>query len=256
MMDTENIKLLVVAGTADGVKFIAAQPPQTKIVATTFSQLGADCITPRPGLEIISGALDSEGFSALIRDKQPNFLVDLSHPFAVEVSANAKAAAEACGIPYLRFERQTVEDSSGRCLRFPDFPAAVEALKKIPGNIFLTIGSKNLHYFQALPDFHERCYMRVLAESRIFLELEEMQIDPAHVFAMKGVASAELNIALARQFNAAAIVSKDSGITGGIREKMQAATALNIPLLLIDRPKSAGTVYETIDDLNRAIYQA
>jgi hypothetical protein len=31
---------------------------------------------------------------------------------------------------------------------------------------------------------------------------------------------------------------------------------LNIPLLLIDRPKSAGTVYETLDDLNRAIYQA
>ncbi len=86
-----------------------------------------------------------------------------------------------------------------------------------------------------------------------------MQIDPGHVFAMKGVASAELNVALARQCRAAAIVSKDSGAAGGLPEKMQAAAELHIPLLLIDRPavqnQSAAAVFNSLAELNRYINQ-
>lgn len=85
-----------------------------------------------------------------------------------------------------------------------------------------------------------------------------MRIDPGHIFAMKGVASAELNIALVRQCQAAAIVSKDSGKAGGLQEKMQAAAELKIPLLLVDRPapqNAADTaVFNNLADLNKAIY--
>ncbi len=246
-------KILVVAGTADSVEFLKQLPDSVTAVATTFSQLGANCIVPRQGLTIESGALDQEGFRLLLREKNIDFLVDMSHPFAVEVSRNAKEAANKESVPYLRYERETVQDQQGICRRFPDFPSAVEALKKIEGNIFLTIGSKNLHYFKALPDFGERCYMRVLADSRILAELEEMKIDPAHIFAMKGVASKELNIALARQYDAKVIVSKDSGITGGIVEKMEAASALKIPLFLIDKPKDSGITYENFAEIFKII---
>lgn len=252
-------RLLVVAGTADAVSFLAAQPQETQILATTFSQLGADCIAQRPGLRLLAGALDAAGFQQLLQDWQPDFLVDLSHPFAVEVSQNAKAAAEACNVPYLRYERQSAADYAGdmgaEVRHFADFPAAAAACREISGNILLTIGSKNLHYFSGLPDFHQRFYLRVLAESRILQELETMQIDPGHIFAMKGVASAELNIALARQCGAAAIVSKDSGLAGGLREKMQAAAQLDIPLLLIDRPKTAVQGFASLTELNEIIYK-
>ena len=234
-------KILVVAGTADSVEFLKQLPDSVTAVATTFSQLGANCIVPRQGLTIESGALDQEGFRLLLREKNIDFLVDMSHPFAVEVSRNAKEAANKESVPYLRYERETVQDQQGICRRFPDFPSAVEALKKMEGNIFLTIGSKNLHYFKALPDFGERCYMRVLADS------------PAHIFAMKGVASKELNIALARQYDAKVIVSKDSGITGGIVEKMEAASALKIPLFLIDKPKDSGMTYENFAEIFKII---
>lgn len=253
-------RLLVVAGTADAAEFIAAQPPQTEILATTFSRLGAECIAQRPGLRLQSGALDKEGFRRLLAEFQPDCLVDLSHPFAVEVSQNAKAAAEACQVQYLRYERQTLSDAPGGDVRhFADFPAAAEACREIEGNVLLTIGSKNLHYFLNLPDFHQRFYLRVLAESRILQELEAMQIDPGHIFAMKGVASAELNVALARQCGAAAMVSKDSGAAGGLPEKMRAAAELHIPLLLIDRPavqnQPAQMVFRSLAELNRRIYQ-
>jgi len=234
-------RLLVVAGTADAAEFIAGLPPRVEVVATTFSQLGADCLPARPGLRLLTGALDAAGFQRLLAEQRPELLVDLSHPFAVEVSQNARAAAAAARVPYLRYERQPAaayeNDGAADCRHFADFPAAAAACRQLPGNILLTIGSKNLHYFSGLPDFHQRFYVRVLAESRILQELEALRIEPGHIFAMKGVASAELNIALARQCQAAAIVSKDSGLAGGLREKMQAAAALHIPLLLIDRPE-------------------
>ncbi len=253
-------RLLVVAGTADAAEFIAAQPPETEILATTFSQLGAECIAPRPGLRLQSGALDAAAFQQLLAEVKPDWLVDLSHPFAVEVSQNARNAAVACNVPYLRYERQTLADEPGGAIwHFPDFAAAAAACQQIEGNILLTIGSKNLSYFASLPDFHQRFYLRVLAESRILQELEALQIDPGHVFAMKGVASAELNVALARQCRAAAIVSKDSGAAGGLPEKMQAAAELHIPLLLIDRPavqnQSAAAVFNSLAELNRYINQ-
>ena len=40
-------RLLVIAGTADAVQFVAGQPAEVEILATTFSQLGADCLAPR-----------------------------------------------------------------------------------------------------------------------------------------------------------------------------------------------------------------
>lgn len=84
-----------------------------------------------------------------------------------------------------------------------------------------------------------------------------MHINPGHIFAMKGVASVELNVALARQCQAAAIVSKDSGPTGGVPQKLAAAQQLGIPLLLVDRPASelaVGQVCRSLEDLEKMIY--
>lgn len=248
-------KLLVVAGTADGAAYIAAQPKETEIVATTFSPLGAACIAPRAGLKTVAGALDEAGFARLLAAERPDFLVDLSHPFAVEVSANAKAAAASQNVPYLRYERAAAADPDANIIRAADFAAAVALLADMPGNILLTVGSKTIPQFMALPDFAERVYMRVLAASRVLRELEELGVDPAHVFAMKGVASAELNIALARFCRAAVIVSKESGTAGGLNEKLAAAKELGIPLLLIERPKTDGAAYTSFAAIDRVIYQ-
>ena len=91
--------------------------------------------------------------------------------------------------------------------------------------------------------------MRVLADSRILKELEDKNIDNARVFAMKGVASRELNIALAKEIRAAAIVTKDSGKTGGLDEKYAAAKALNIPLIVIRRPESGEKTFRSMEEI-------
>lgn len=242
------IRVLVVAGTADAAELIKLAPLSWQITATTISELGAKSLVRKGSLDIRTGALDKEGFTSLIKEADPNFILDMSHPFATEVTANIKDAAARTGVPYLRYLRPS-EELEGKVVTYPDFPKAVDGLKALKGNILLTIGSRNLHYFQKLPDFKERFYLRVLADSKILAQLEAMEIDPSHVFAMKGVASKDLNIALAKEVAAQAIVTKDSGIKGGIREKAAAAAALNIPLIVIAKPPEDGTTFTTIEEI-------
>ena len=54
---------------------------------------------------------------------------------------------------------------------------------------------------------------------------------------MQGPFSTELNIELFKHYNAEVIVSKDSGQIGGVDTKITAAEKLNLPVVLIDRPK-------------------
>lgn len=241
-------RILVVAGTADAAELIKIAPPNWQITATTISELGAKILVRDGYLDIRTGPLDKQGFTQIISDVEPDFLLDMTHPFATEVTANTKAAAADTGIPYLRYLRPSAE-LEGKVITYPDFPSAVQGLKAVKGNILLTIGSRNLHHFQNLQDFKERCYLRVLADSKILAQLEAMEIDPSHVFAMKGVASAELNIALAKEVKAQAIVTKDSGLKGGIREKAAAARALNIPLIVIAKPRENGTTFTSIEEI-------
>lgn len=243
-------KLLLIAGTGDSSAFLAQLPRDIAAVATAVSAIGAGCIPKRDGIKIHTGSLDQEGFAALLKEEQCDFLVDMSHPFAVEVSAAARAASQSVNVPYLRFQRESYVDADVDCRRFPDARSAAEALNEISGNVLLTTGSKTVDVFQKyVAGFGERCYLRVLSSSKILAELEDRNIDAGHIFAMKGVASAALNIALAKEVNATCMVAKDSGVTGGIKEKIAAAKALKIPLFLINAPVETGVVYATFEEI-------
>lgn len=241
-------RILVIGGTADSSDFIKKAPKDDKLFVTTFSELGAKVTPTGDNIKTISGALDDQGFEALITAEKITHMADLSHPFATEVSKNAKKAAQTCDIHYYRFERSSFEPKEN-IICFPDFESAAEAMKKTEGNLFLTIGSRNIGPFIADPALKARCYMRVLADSRILREMEEENIDSGHIFAMKGVASKELNIALAKEISAAAIITKDSGKTGGLTEKYEAATALNIPLIVINRPVNNDEVFRSVEEI-------
>ena len=235
-------RILVVGGTVDSVEFVKKADPDFFLVVTVFSEQGENILPQREKMKVCRGALDRAGFIALLAEEKIDDVVDLSHPFAVEVSANIKAAAKKLDLPYYRFERDSFTET-GNCIEYADFEAAAKGLTAFPGNILLTIGSRHLDPFLSDPRLKDRCYMRVLASSKVLKELEEKNVDPGHVFAMKGVASVALNIALAKEIGAVVIVSKDSGLAGGLAQKAEACEKLGIPLIIVGRPSSEGTSF-------------
>lgn len=244
-------RILVIGGTADVVPFLEGLSPEHTVLVSTYGALGADCVPRLPQVSLRNGPLDEDGFLQLLVRENIDVIADLSHPFAREVSSNGAKAARRARIPCYRYERPSYRPSYRGTVYVADFPQAVTALETLAGPIFLTVGSRQLRYFTDDLPLRERLFCRVLADSGVLRQVEDMGIAPERVFAMKGVASAELNVALLRQTGSKVLVTKESGVTGGLPEKEAAAAQLAIPLLVIERPAAAGDVCRDMADLLR-----
>jgi precorrin-6A/cobalt-precorrin-6A reductase len=68
-------------------------------------------------------------------------------------------------------------------------------------------------------------------------QAERASLSPREIIAAWGVGSADFNEALCRDRSVKCIVSRESGLPGGISSKAEAAQKLEIPLVLISRPE-------------------
>ena len=64
-----------------------------------------------------------------------------------------------------------------------------------------------------------------------------MGLTPKQIVAMQGPFSTELNVELFKHAGAEVLVTKNSGKIGGADTKLAAAKILNLPVVMIDRPK-------------------
>ncbi len=236
-------RIMVLAGTADG-RQIAGEllKAGAEVIATVTTGYGRELLSGYPGIQIYQGKLNAAAMLRLIRAQRIDCLIDASHPFAREASVNAIAACGEAGIGYLRFERNGVVTVEGAVVRrVLDFEAAADAATEVirhgPGNVLLTIGSHHLRWFlEKIPDYPKRLVVRVLPDSGVIAECEAAGLDSGNIIAIKGPFSVELNLELLRHCNASVMVTKDSGAAGGVREKIEAAASLGIPVIMVARP--------------------
>jgi len=177
------------------------------------------------------GRLSKEQMIEFIKDNHIQSIIDSSHPYATEVSKNAIEVAENAGIPYLRYERKA--EFHPYAHYFNSWEEIVKYLENREGRIFLTIGSKNIKLFAPLGI--DRIWARVLPVEQSISECKNMGLPPNQIIGMAGAAFKELNIALFREFKIQYVVSKDSGSEGGVQDKIEAAKALGIEILILKK---------------------
>lgn len=231
--------ILVIAGTRDGrdlARTLSAEghPVLISVCSEYGKQLAAES-SP----EVCAGALDQAGMLRLIREKKVEWVVDASHPYAVNVSLNAMAACEEAGIFYLRFERQeTALPAVGDIRRAEDAAQAAKLAATLGDVIFLTTGSHTLAAFKSEPALAaKRLVARVLPQPEVIAECAALGFVPADLAAMQGPFSHEMNVAMFRHYGADVIVTKNSGAAGGTDSKLSAARELGLPVVVIDRPR-------------------
>ena len=66
---------------------------------------------------------------------------------------------------------------------------------------------------------------------------QDTGVPAANIVAMQGTYSKEFNMAIMKEYNIKAIITKESGESGGAENKINAALELGIPVVLITRPK-------------------
>lgn len=243
--------ILLLGGTseANGIAKILVERGYPVLLSTATPH-GAS-LAGETGAQIHCGRLDSGQLRRLLDARGIRIVLDASHPFAESVSKNARLACADSSVVYLRFARRQEP--------LPDFPfiypvgsygEAAELSVKLGNTIFLSTGSKTAEIFIAASrTLGKRLIVRVLPDAAVIAKLLESGIKAGDIVAMQGPFGFELNLALFRHYRADVLVTKESGAQGGLKQKLEAAGALQMPVVLIRRPPEPGDALFTPDEL-------
>ncbi|MFN0219589.1 MAG: cobalt-precorrin-6A reductase [Hyphomicrobium sp.] len=189
----------------------------------------------------------ADGLAAALANERFDVLLDATHPFAAEISANAVLACERRGTPLIAIERPPWKPGPGdKWRRFATVDAAIEALPETPACVFSALGRQSLGALAAAP--HRRYVIRVVDPVPAPAELTD-----AVIISAIGPFRLEDDVALFRQHGIDAVLAKNSGGSAAI-SKIEAARALGLTVYMVDRPvMPQRPVFHSIDDAWRAL---
>lgn len=248
--------IFIAAGTQDG-RELAGRLLKIghPVIASVVSSYGEKLLKQYPGLIINDKPLDEEGLIEYLSENQVGLFVDASHPYAANVSQNAMNACRRLSIPYIRYERQSVPVAYKKVYAVTNYEEAAKKAGELGRNVFLTTGSRNVRAFITSPDLRDHeIVVRILPTADVLKEMESLGLTPKNIIALQGPFSTELNIALYKQYRADVIVTKNSGEIGGTDTKLEAAMALRLPVVMVDRPRiEYDKVVYTFDEVLRFV---
>ncbi len=178
-------------------------------------------------------------------------ILDASHPFAVEISQQAIAAAQPFQIPYLRFERPALPTSPDCPME--TVPTVADLLRgdRLAGErVLLILGYRSLALFQPW-QARATLFARILPSTTALTAAIAAGFTPDRLIALRPPLSLALEQALWQHWHISLVVTKASGDAGGEAIKRQVAAALGIPLVTIARP--AMTYPQQTSDLEVAV---
>ena len=219
--------LLILGGTTEANALARAVADAG--LDATYSYAGrVEKPRPQPLPTRVGGFGGEVGLARYIKEKGITHVVDATHPFAAQMSGNAITACQATGTPLAALTRPAWEAVAGDVWQHvADIPAAVGALAGPPRNIFLAVGRMHLEDFATQPQ--HRYLLRLVDEP------SALPLPNADVVVARGPFTFEQDRELMRQHGTQLVVSKNAGGSGA-RAKLDAARALGVPVLMIDRP--------------------
>lgn len=250
------MNIYVIAGTSDARELAMTIKNDGHKVMTSVVTENAAISLREAGLDPFIGRLTAEEMAMMIKEKEIDVLVDASHPFAEEASKNGVEAGKLANIPYIRYEREQFEEEDALITSVSSYEEAALLAKERKGVVMLTTGSKTLQVFtkHLLGVEGIRLIARMLPRKDNMEKCEELGVEQKNIVAIQGPFSKELNAALYKQYDVSLMITKESGKVGSVDEKVEAAKELNIPIIMIKRPKiDYGQVFQSFDEVIEAI---
>ena len=169
-----------------------------------------------------------DGLTRYLHSEAITHVVDATHPFAAQMSANAVVACRAADVPLIALSRAPWQaEPQDRWTVVPDIDAAVAALAGPRQRVFLAVGRMHLAAFA------------VQAQHRYLLRLvdrpDTLPLPDCHALVDRGPFTGATDKALMQEHDIDLVVSKNSGGTGA-QSKIDAARELRLSVLMIDRP--------------------
>ncbi|OBI92106.1 cobalt-precorrin-6A reductase [Mycobacterium sp. 1245805.9] len=219
------MRVLLLGGTGEARALAETLHPRVDIVSSLAGRV------PDPALPVgpvrIGGFGGVDGLKRWLRDEHIDAVVDATHPFAATMTAHAAEACAALRIPHLVLARPAWE--TGEALVVDSDTEAAEAVAKQQySRVFLTTGRSSV---RAFCDSDAWFLIRVVTAPDAASLPRRYQL-----LLSRGPYRYDDELSLLREHRIDALVTKNSG--GDMtRAKLDAAAALDIPVVMVARPK-------------------
>ena len=236
---TEMSEILIFGGTTEGrllAEFCAENGINAAVSVTT--DYGAELLPRSRFIRELVGKLDVQEIKFLLKNDDYSVVIDATHPFARNISANLKAACSETGIRYIRLLREEDDAPCGKL--FNSISEIVEYLNQNDKKALITTGGNSLAEYTKVRNFQTRLTVRILPADGAAERCAELGFQPQNVILEKGPFTISQNSAHIKQAGAEILVTKESGAAGGFPEKAQAALQCRIELVTLRRPPEQG----------------
>ena len=232
------MRVLLLGGTGEGRALAARLHRQVDIISSLAGRV------PDPALPVgevrIGGFGGIDGLRRWLSENEISAVVDATHPFAATMTAHAAAACAGLGLPHLVLCRPAW-DAGDATVVSSDVAAADRIATQGYSRVFLTTGRSGAAVFR---DSEAWFLIRVVTAP-------DPKDLPRHreVLLSRGPYEYRSEYALLRDHRIDVVVTKNSG--GSLtRAKLDAAHALGVDVVMIDRPPlPAGvTVVRSVDE--------
>lgn len=244
-------KIILFAGTTEGRIVAEALENYDNVEICVATEYGKYLLPEaREGYKVEVGRLDkmqmvkimSQDVKGKILDESP-IVIDATHPFAIEATDNIMSAAEMTNAEYYRVLRDEVDDEEWKnefhnnVILAEDIGDAARILNDMGEKALVTTGSKELLPFTKVKDYKELLTIRILPLKGALRAATAMGFEGQHLICMQGPFSVDMNRALIRQCDAKVLVTKESGLQGGFREKLVASEKEKIKVIVVKKPR-------------------
>lgn len=218
------MRVLLLGGTAEARALAARLHPHVDVISSLAGRVSDPALPV--GAVRIGGFGGVEGLREWVRDEHIDAVVDATHPFAATITAHA---AEVCGelrLPYLLLARPAWDPGAAIVATSDTHAAEVIARERFL-RVFLTTGRSGVAAF---------------AESDAWFLIRAVTAPdndmlPRHheLLLSRGPYRYAEEYALLREHRIDVLVTKNSG--GKMtRAKLDAAAALDVPVVMVNRP--------------------
>jgi cobalt-precorrin-5B (C1)-methyltransferase len=182
----------------------------------------------------LTGGMDEDSMANFCVSNSIRLLVDAAHPFAIGLHQTVAQVSEKLHIPVIRYERKYPERDKDLiwCDSYQDAINYLEE-NKLESLLALT-GTNTIVKLKPYWLKHD-CWFRILDREESRLIAHNNGLPSSRILYYHP--EQENDITLFEQLNPKAIITKESGDSGGFSEKVSAARQLAIPILVVKRPE-------------------
>lgn len=237
-------RILILGGTTEA-RLLAEQLTEHEGIDVLLSLAGRTKEPLPQGAPVrVGGFGGSAGLADFLKSEGIEMMVDATHPFARQISANAADAAKVADIPFFALGRQAWQPVVGdQWHEVADVGAALAALGETPRRVFLAIGRQEAHHADRFPQHF------YLVRS---IDPVEPPLQAPDVVSIldRGPFDLPGEVRLLKQHLIDCIIAKNSG-GSATYAKIEAARLLGIPVLMIAR--GAAATVPTVGSLEAAL---